>query len=179
MEKGYFFNHWHGSTWSPWYGCLFGMFSYKKGLFSDRPEPRIFRMFVLIQLCSLKIFGAARHCKFTRCSALFSKLSMLYAISVNDRSNHLLNFSYQNFKNPIPSSDCTKWHLEALKSQKFPRGRPPDPLQEILGSISMHTSTAFCRLQLTYFKNFDNFVVVSFCHLQEKKLKNVLWTAPD
>ena len=56
-RKGTFFNHWHGSTWSPWYGCLFGMFPYKKGLFSDRPKPRIFRIF--LRLC-IKKFRAAR-----------------------------------------------------------------------------------------------------------------------
>ena len=46
----------------------------------------------------------------------------------------------------IPSSDCMKRHLEALKLQKFSWGRPPDPhLQDIQASMLLPTSTVFCN----------------------------------
>ena len=41
-RKGTFSNHGHGSMWTPWYGCFFGVFLYKKGLFSCTLKYRIF-----------------------------------------------------------------------------------------------------------------------------------------
>ena len=83
-RKGTFFNHWHGSTWSPWYGCLFGMFPYKKGLFSDRPKPRIF-----LRLC-IKNFRAARALLFHQTTG---PKVLAHCLHFYQFSNHITQFT--------------------------------------------------------------------------------------
>ena len=111
--------------------CLFGMFSYKKGLFSDRPKPRIFRSggstlgsigvgIPPFEFPIFSIYTKIRFCRFFLnffCAKFWGSYSCF-----RHKSAALHDYFKNNFRLEQMYSECRKMHHFACRFWKISGG---------------------------------------------------------